>query len=240
MEKEKDSCTCHDDCTCGSTCQCTENDKCSTECTCEHECESTEECTCDHTCDCETDSGTTESEPVEMTEETAPPKSEKKKKGMFTKKDKTSEKVKELEAKIQSLEEKSLREKAELINFRRRKEEETSRMLKYANEDIVKELLPIIDNFERAIDMDDDNLEDEVSKFLAGFKMIYCNFNNTLEKYGVTEIKAMNAEFDPTIHQAVMTEHRDGVEAGMVIEVLQKGYQLKDKVIRPSMVKVSE
>ena len=70
--------------------------------------------------------------------------------------------------------------------------------------------------------------------------MIYCNFNNILEKYGVTEIKAMNEVFDPTVHQAVMTEQREGVEAGMVIEVLQKGYQLKDKVIRPSMVKVSE
>lgn len=234
METKTENCTCHDDCTCKSACQCTSDNKCSTECTCE------EACNCDHTGCCETDTGMEESGPVDTDEEGSSPKSEKKKKGMFNKKDKTSEKVKELEAKIHALEEKALREKAELINFRRRKEEETSRRLKYANEDIVKELLPIIDNFERAIDMDDDNLEDEVSKFLAGFKMIYCNFNNILEKYGVTEIKAMNEVFDPTVHQAVMTEQREGVEAGMVIEVLQKGYQLKDKVIRPSMVKVSE
>lgn len=156
------------------------------------------------------------------------------------KKDKLKEKINELENKVKELEDNNLRTKAELINFRRRKEEETSRMLKYANEDLIKELLPIIDNFERAINMDDDNLDDEVSKFLSGFKMIYCNMENILKNYGVTEIEALNLEFDPTIHQAVLTEHVDGVESGKVIEVLQKGYKLKDKVIRPSMVKVSE
>ena len=101
-------------------------------------------------------------------------------------------------------------------------------------------MLPIVDNFERAINMDDDNLEDEVSKFLAGFKMIYCNFVNTLEKYGVKAIDGANKPFDPTYHQAIMTEARDGVPSEMVLEVLQKGYLLKDKVIRPAMVKVSE
>ena len=113
-------------------------------------------------------------------------------------------------------------------------------MLKYSSEDIVKEVLPIVDNFERAINMDDDNLEDEVSKFLAGFKMIYCKLVAILEKNGVKAIDGGNKPFDPTYHQAVMTEHRDGLDAGMVIEVLQKGYLLKDKVIRPAMVKVSE
>ena len=141
---------------------------------------------------------------------------------------------------ISELEDKLLREKAELVNYRKRKEEETSRMLMYSNEDIAKSLLPIVDNFERAINMDDDNLEDEVSKFLSGFKMIYCNLINTLEKYGVKAIDGANKPFDPTYHQAIMTEKRDGVEPEMVIEVLQKGYLLKDKVIRPAMVKVSE
>ena len=88
--------------------------------------------------------------------------------------------------------------------------------------------------------MDDDNLEDEVSKFLAGFKMIYCNLVNILEKYEVKEIEAMGKEFDANFHQAVLTEPRDGVEPGIVIEVLEKGYIYKDKVLRPSMVKVSE
>ena len=88
--------------------------------------------------------------------------------------------------------------------------------------------------------MDDKNLEDEVSKFLAGFKMIYCGLVGTMEKYGVKAIDGVNKPFDPVYHQAVMTEKREGVEPGMVIEVLQKGYLLKDKVIRPAMVRVSE
>lgn len=149
-------------------------------------------------------------------------------------------KIEELAQKIKELEDKSLRDKAELINFRKRKEEETARLLKYSNESLVKELLPTLDNFERAINMDDDNLEDEVSKFLQGFKMLYCNLVNVLEHYEVKEIDSLNKPFDPTYHQAVMTEKREGVEPGVVIEVMQKGYMLKDKVIRPAMVKVSE
>lgn len=149
-------------------------------------------------------------------------------------------KVEELEDKIKEQEAKVLSSQAEMINYRRRKDEEVARMLKYANEDMVTELLQTIDNFERAIKMDDDNLDDEVSKFLQGFKMIYCNLVNVLEKYEVKAIDGANKEFDPTYHQAVMTDHVDGVAPGMVIEVLQKGYLLKDKVIRPAMVKVSE
>ena len=88
--------------------------------------------------------------------------------------------------------------------------------------------------------MDDDNLDDEVSKFLSGFKMIYCNLVSVLEKNGIKAIDGANKPFDPAFHQAIMTEKREGVEPEMVIEVLQKGYLLKDKVIRPAMVKVSE
>lgn len=150
------------------------------------------------------------------------------------------ERMKKLEVSLKEAEEKAMREKAEAINYRKRKDDEVARMMKYASEDLIKEILPIVDSFERAIDMDDDNLEDEVSKFLAGFKMIYCNFVNILEKYEVKEIEAMGKEFDANFHQAVLTEPRDGVEPGVVIEVLQKGYMYKDKVLRPSMVKVSE
>ena len=144
------------------------------------------------------------------------------------------------EKRIKELEDSLLRSKAEFINYRKRLEEEQSRLLKYCNEDLIKETLPILDNFERAIKMDDTNLDDEVSKFLSGFKMIYCNLVNILKSYGVIEIDGNNKPFDPTYHEAIMTEKRDGVQPGMVLEVLQKGYILKDKVIRPAMVKVSE
>lgn len=156
------------------------------------------------------------------------------------KKNKFKEELETLKKENEKLANETLMAKADLINYRKRKDEEVAKMLKYANEDIVLELLPVIDNFERAIKMDDDNLTDEVSKFLSGFKMIYCNMASTLEKYGVKAIDGSNKPFDPTYHQAVLTEKKEGVESGMVIEVLQKGYLLKDKVIRPAMVKVSE
>lgn len=206
-------------------------------CDCHHECDCDSECSCDDNCECHNgnhnDCGC-----VDNDESSTDDGSEKKNKK--EKKDKFKERIKELEEKVKALEEQNLRTNAELINYRKRKDEEISKMLKYSNEDIVREILPIVDNFERAISMDDDNLEDEVSKFLSGFKMIYCKLVSILEKNGVKAIDGANKPFDPTYHQAVMTEQKEGTEAGMVIEVLQKGYLLKDKVIRPAMVKVSE
>lgn len=150
------------------------------------------------------------------------------------------EKVDELKNKIKELEEKSLRDQADLINYRKRKDEEVSRLLKYSNEDIISDLLPIIDSFESAIKMDDTNLTDEVSRFMEGFKLIYCNILNVLEKHEIKPIDGIHKPFDPTYHQAVLTEKVDGIESDQVIEVLQRGYILKDRVIRPAMVKVSE
>lgn len=148
--------------------------------------------------------------------------------------------ISDLEQKLKIAEENVLKEKAETINYRKRKDEEVTKMLKYCNEDLVEEILPSLDNFERAIALDDVNLTDELSKFLSGFKMIYCHLTNALEKYGVKAIDGNNKPFDPTYHNAVMTEKVEGIESGMVVEVLQKGYLLKDKVIRTAMVKVSE
>lgn len=156
---------------------------------------------------------------------------------------KTEEKINNnsiLEDKVKKLEEALLRNQAELMNYKRRKEEEVSRMLKYSEEDIVREFLPILDNFERAIKMDDDNLDDDVSKFLEGFKMVYTQIKNMLDKFEVKEIEAFGKVFDPTYHQAVMKESNPDKESGIVLEVFQKGYIYKDRVIRPAMVKVNE
>lgn len=201
-------------------------EKCKKECASEEECHCSEECTCGDNCECT---------PEDNCGCGGHCKDKKKEK-----KDKHADKLNEAYNMISELEDKLLREKAELINYRKRKEEETERLLKYSSEDIAKSLLPIVDNFERAINMDDDNLEDEVSKFLSGFKMIYCNFVSVLEKNGIKAIDEANVAFDPSFHQAIMTEKREGVEPEMILEVLQKGYLLKDKVIRPAMVKVSE
>ena len=156
------------------------------------------------------------------------------------KKDKHKDEINKLKELVKEKENEVLMAKADLINYRKRKDEEVVKMLKFCNEDLIKQILPIMDNFERAIKLDDDNLEDEVSKFLEGFKMIYCNMQNVMTSFEVKAIDGANKPFDPVYHNAIMVEHRDGVEPGMVLEVLQKGYIYKDKVIRPAMVKVSE
>lgn len=161
--------------------------------------------------------------------------------------EKDNKKCKKLEIEIEKLKndllvsnEKVLRAQAEMMNFKRRKEEEISTMLKYANEDVLKSLLPVIDNFERGLKMDDNDLSDEVSKFLSGFKMIYTNIIEILNKNEVKEIEAEGVEFNPKVHQAVLMEHDENKPHGVVLEVLQKGYMYKDRVIRPAMVKVNE
>ena len=126
------------------------------------------------------------------------------------------------------------------MNFKKRKEEETARILKYCNEDMVKDILPILDNFERAINMSESSEDEATKKYFEGIKMIYCHLNSALEKYGVIPIDGSNKPFDPVYHQGLMLEQKEGVEPGMVLDVLQKGYLLKDRVIRPAMVKVSE
>ena len=100
--------------------------------------------------------------------------------------------------------------------------------------------MPIADNFERAILLDDRDLSDEVSKFLSGFKMIYANLINILNDAEVKEIPCQGLEFDPTKMEAVLTENDKSLPSGVVLEVLQKGYTYKDKVIRVAMVKVNE
>ena len=149
---------------------------------------------------------------------------------------KCHEKIEELEIKLAEEKEKALRIQAEMMNFKRRSEETMATYKKYANEDILKELLLVKDNFERGLSLEND----ENKELLKGFRMIYQNIDKILEENGVVEILAENVEFDPSEHQAVMTGSEDGVAPGMVIAVLQKGYKYKDRVLRPAMVKVSE
>ena len=147
--------------------------------------------------------------------------------------------VADLEEKLKVAENNLLKEKAETINYRKRKDEEVAKMLKYCNEDLIEQILPVLDNFERAVKLDDNDLNDELSKFLKGFKMVWCNLEETLKKFGVKPIDGSSKPFDSNYHEAILTEKIEGVEPGIVIEVLQKGYLLKDKVIRHAKVKVS-
>ena len=139
-----------------------------------------------------------------------------------------------------SLQEKILRLNAEMQNMNRRFNEEKASIYKYDGEKLIKELLPIIDNFERAIKLDDDNLTDELSKFLSGFKMIYASLVSTLNAVGVKEIDCIGKPFDPNKMEAIMTTNIMEEEENVVVEVMQKGYTYNDKVIRVAMVKVNE
>lgn len=152
---------------------------------------------------------------------------------------KKDKKIEELQNEINILKDKNMRVTAEMVNTLRRKDEESSRLLKYANESLILELLPILDNFERALNTSSE-VSSDVSNYQKGVSMIYSSLKNALDKFEVKEIEALDKEFDPTFHQAVMQEEVPGKDSNIVIEVMQKGYTYKDKVIRPSMVKVSK
>lgn len=147
---------------------------------------------------------------------------------------------KEEDAKAENTEEdealntKYLRLMADFQNYKRRAEKEKGDIYAYANEKIVVELLDVLDNFERALQHE---VADE--SFAEGMRMIFKQLTDVLEKSGLEEIKAQGEEFDPNFHNAVMTEDNPDYESGKVTAVLQKGYLLNKKVIRPSMVKVN-
>lgn len=150
----------------------------------------------------------------------------------------TNDETVSLKQAVEDLKDQLLRNAAELENFKRRMNEERAREVKYRSQSIVTNIIPAIDNFERALSS---AVEDENTKtFLTGFKMIHAQLVEALTQEGVEVIAAEGVAFDPTVHQAVMQEAVEGVESGIVLQELQKGYKLKDRVIRPSMVKVSE
>ena len=124
---------------------------------------------------------------------------------------------------------------AEFQNYKRRTEKEKSDLYAYAGEKFAKALLDVIDNFERAMDA-----KPEGDKFADGMELILVQLKGVLEKNNVEEIKALGEPFDPNFHNAVMTEAAEGTDSGVVTRVMQKGYTLNGKVIRPAMVAVSQ
>ena len=129
---------------------------------------------------------------------------------------------------------------AELVNYRKRKDEETATLLKYANADLILELIPAIDNFERAIKQATKSENSEIQKFMTGINLIYQNLQNTLTKFGVEVISRVGQEYDPKLEEALLTDCVEEQEDEVVLEVLQKGYKLKDRVIRPASVKINQ
>lgn len=146
--------------------------------------------------------------------------------------------IEKLNSEILDLKNEMLKQHADLENTKKRLEKERVLERKYSAMNFAKQLLTPIDNFELALAHKTEN--DEVIQFAKGIEMIKNQFDKMLEDEGVSVIDALNEDYDPNFHQAIMTEKIEGTEPNKVIDVLQKGYMFKDRLIRPAIVKISE
>lgn len=150
---------------------------------------------------------------------------------------KLQERIKELEENEALLKNEMLKDRAELENFKRRMNDERIKDRKYANQEVFSEIINVLDIFDKAVNLE---TEDQVLKnFLIGFVMINNQFTSILENYGVKKIKSVGEKFDPMYHSAIETIEVEDTESGIVLEEVMTGYLYKDRVLRPSMVKVS-
>ena len=175
-------------------------------------------------------------EKVTEEEEKAPeePKAEAQEQAGEQESEAAPEEKKEPAKEEEELNAKYMRLMADFQNYKRRTEKEKKDVFSYANEKIVKDLLTVLDNFERAL-----GSECQDTSYSEGMALIFKQLQDVLDKNGLKEIEAVGKEFDPNFHHAVLTDDNSDFGAGCVTEVLQKGYSLHDKVIRPAMVKVN-
>ncbi|MDR4889002.1 nucleotide exchange factor GrpE [Fredinandcohnia sp. QZ13] len=151
---------------------------------------------------------------------------------------KANEKIAELEAKLEEAENRILRQVADFENFKRRARLDQETAATYRAQSLVNDLLPALDNFERALQVEATN--EQAKSIMQGVEMVYRSIIDALKKEGVEAIEAVGKPFDPNVHQAVMQVSDPDAESNVVLEEFQKGYKLKDRVLRPSMVKVNE
>ena len=152
--------------------------------------------------------------------------------------DSKDEKIKDLESQINKWKTDYYKVFADMENLKKRLKTEHANQLKYAMQSFIEELLPVIDNYERSLTVEPES--EEGKNILKGNKMILNQLMNILGKNGVTVIEAQGKEFDPNIHQAVMQDDNPDFGPNIVTEELQKGYMLKDRVIRATLVKVNK
>jgi len=146
--------------------------------------------------------------------------------------------VAELEAKLVAEEERYLRLRADFDNLKRRSQLDREAQAKYRAQTLLTDLLPVLDNFERALSVE--ATSEEAQNMKKGIDMVYRSLVEATTKEGLKIIATEGEVFDPNIHQAVMQESNPEQESGIVLQELQRGYQLKDRVLRPAMVKVNE
>lgn len=143
------------------------------------------------------------------------------------------------EAKVQEFQEKFMRLQADFSNYKKRSSAERLQVAAAIKGELISTLLPVMDNFERALNVPQEKQSEEVRPFIEGYEMIYKQLAGVLEKAGVRKIEALDKPFDPNYHQAVMRVPAEGVANDTIVEVLQDGYLLGDKTLRPAMVKVA-
>lgn len=144
----------------------------------------------------------------------------------------------DLQKEIEALKASELRIRADFDNFRRRTNEENAKRVKFASQSVIEKLIPLIDNFERALQVQ--ATSEDAKQIQSGVDMIHRQLLDVLNAEQVEVIEAVGQPFDPNFHQAVMQEPSDEFESGIVTMELQKGYTMHGRVIRPSMVKVAE
>ena len=139
--------------------------------------------------------------------------------------------------KIKELEERNIRIQAEFQNYKRRTEEERGNYIMQANGYLITQVLPVLDNFDRALfDVNDEKLK----SYLEGFKLIHDNMKSILTNEGLVEIPALDCKFDANLHQGIAVDNIEDKDKDIITFVFQKGYTLNGKVLRPAMVKVNE
>ena len=152
--------------------------------------------------------------------------------------DELKQKVEEKEKELSELRERLLYQQADFENFKKLKAKEKQEVLKFGNETLVKELLPVIDNLERAIQHG--GKAEDSKAIVEGVELTLNSFLKVLEKFGVTRVNALEKEFDPNVHEAVAQEARADKAPGTVVTELQKGYIMDGRLLRPSMVTVAK
>ncbi|MBM7097121.1 nucleotide exchange factor GrpE [Bacillus sp. H-16] len=148
-----------------------------------------------------------------------------------------ADQVKELEVKVEELNQRLIRNQADYDNFRRRTRKEKEADAKYRAQSLAEKLIPALDNFERAMMVQVDS--EDGKSLLQGMEMVYRQMKEALESEGIAAIETVGTPFDPHYHQAVAQAATDEYDSNVVVEEMQKGYMLKDRVIRPAMVKVN-
>ncbi len=176
---------------------------------------------------------------VTPSQETSEPVQQKRTgKGRRTKTKQLEEENAYLKTRIAELENRLIRLNAELLNMRKRYDREMERILIYSNEKLIEKILPLVDDLDRAL-----QAADETKDFIGfrnGVEIIYKKLMKILEEEGVKPIKALGSRFDYNLHEAVMTQKKEGTEPGIVLQEVQKGFMYKDKVLRHAKVIVSE